>query len=193
MPSAAILPHETQVGWCYRRGKLAEECHDRLQVSSTLHHQAKGSRLATNSLCRQTLVRPSRIRRVDQDPHIPQPRELGRAPDHLGQGKTLVANDAESLQFHEGPPPRNRLGGDCRFVPALPLRERRQCHFSAPQFASVRRSCTRGAVASPGQQHGAQKSRDQTAYGWSQQRAKGSHIKCHQFFLGEGTPNDSWK
>src|SRR5688572_22405498 len=104
--SAAILPHETQVGWCHGRRKLAEEVHDSLQVASTFDEQAKGCRLATDSLSRQTLFRASRISGRDLDSHIPEPRRLRRARNGLCQGQPLVPDDTQSLNLHPGPAPQ---------------------------------------------------------------------------------------
>lgn len=194
MPSAAILPHEIQIRRSNRRWQLAEKRNDRLQVSAALHHEAKGRRLTTDPLCRETRVRASRIRRNDDDFDVPEARGLSGAGHRPRQGKSLVADDTQRLKLHQRSAPGNRFGGYGGLVPPPPLREGGQCRLGALELASPGRAGTRNTSPRPYQQQGSDKSGDDP--GNQRVRRQGASRpeteRGHQFFGAPRTPRDSW-
>ncbi len=192
MSRAPVLPRETQVGWCNRWWKFAKKRDQGLQVSTTLHRQAERSRLATNSLGRETLGGASCIRTLNEHANVTQPSELGRSRHGLGDRQPLVADDAKLLHFHPGTAPCDGLGGHRRLISPLPIREGSQGGFGLAELRTTGVTGAGGADTGPRKQGNAERCRRQLRdCGPNLDRAERSDVECHQSFRGGATLNDS--
>jgi len=136
--STAILPHETHGGRSNGRGKSAKERHDGLQRATAFDDKSECSSASTDSLCRETRVGASRIRRIEhhfdvaETGFFPGPRQL------LSEGEPLISDDAEGLQLHQGSAPGDRLRRDRGLEATTPLGKGRQRDLGAPELGSTR-------------------------------------------------------
>ncbi len=156
MSGTAILPHETHGGRSNGRGKSTKERHDGLQRATAFDDKSKRGRVSTDSLCRETRVGASRIRRIEHHFDVAKAGLFSGAGDRLGQGKSLVANDSKGLQLHQSPSPGDRLRGNRRLEATAPLRKGRERRLSAPELGSSRRTGARDLDTSPEQKNRAQ-------------------------------------